>query len=435
MSDETVSRRSFFLVFVAFLMNAFLLVTAVSSVLALVDDTLLKSAMTDEFYGARAEIGMLNIVLLFIAMVALILVPHLPKLVLLPPVAVMIWQLIGAPGFAWSITDHASMAKLDEISLASIALAVFANRMTTGHWFLAASRLPFRDTSFVRTVIAMPIALFAIIGVGVGGLLAAIPVFIEQQSGGYLHFASDGLEVRETVLTKRDHTVHLVGMVHIGDPKFYRTLFRMIGPKALILAEGVTDREGRMKARPSYDNAARGLGLESQSEFQALLAGANRVDDASAVSVAPSSPVASDAQAPHVLFADIDVADLSPATLRFLEAVGTVFQAPTLAEAVQRYLAISTQFKDDEVQGVMEEIVHKRNQRVLAAFDKYESQYQVIYIPWGALHMPDLEKKMKARGYRIETVHMLPIAKYDVIWKGLSNSLQPVKSTAAAAAP
>ena len=209
----------------------------------------------------------------------------------------------------------------------------------------------------------------------------------------------------------------------------------MIGPKALILAEGVTDREGRMKARPSYDNAARGLGLESQSEFQALLAGANRVDDASAVSVTPSSPVASDAQAPHVLFADIDVADLSPATLRFLEAVGTVFQAPTLAEAVQRYLAISTQFKDDEVRGVMEEIVHKRNQRVLAAFDKYESQYQVIYIPWGALHMPDLEKKMKARGYRIETVHMLPIAKYDVIWKGLSNSLQPVKSTAAAAAP
>jgi hypothetical protein len=254
-------------------------------------------------------------------------------------------------------------------------------------------------------------------------------------SRGYLHFAAQGLEVRETTLVKGDHTVHLIGMVHIGDPEFYRTLYKGIPAEALVLAEGVTDRHNLMKAKPSYDNAARGLGLESQNEFQKLLAGSNMVDAPAASPTTPQPVAQANPAAPHVLFADIDVSDLSPSTLRFLEAVGTVFQSPTFAEAMQRYIAISQQFKEDEVKGVMDEILTKRNDHVIAAFDKYEPQYRLIYMPWGALHLPGIEDKILARGYKVQSVRMLPLAKYDAIMNALTQAFGTQPSAAPAPLP
>ena len=426
MSENSQAKRSFFLVFIVFLMNAFLAITAVSSVLALADDLLVKSAMDSQFFSIRGQVALLDIVLLLIAIVSLILVPQLPKLVLLPLVLVSVWQLLGAPGVEWSILDRASQVKLDVIALAAVALSFVINRARTGRLFISSADLPFHEGLVGRTIIAMPLALLALIVVGVGAVVSAVPTYVELQSRGYLHFASQGLEVRETTLVKGDHTVHLIGMVHIGDPEFYRTLYKGIPADALVLAEGVTDRQDRMKAKPSYDNAARGLGLESQGEFQKLLAGSNMVDAPAAPPAAPSTtshPVAqANPAAPHVLFADIDVSDLSPSTLRFLEAVGTVFQSPTFSEAMQRYIAISQQFKEDEVKGVMDEILTKRNDHVIAAFDKYEPQYRLIYMPWGALHLPGIEDKILARGYKVQSVRMLPLARYDAILKALTQS-------------
>ncbi len=416
MTQVSTERRSWFLVLIVFVINAFLTVNAVSALTGLVDDTVLMSPMDGSFFGLRTQIALLAMVLTLFALAFVILVPHLPKLALLPALLVLVWQILGAPGLEWSISDRKSWVMLDAIALASVALAFAINRSLTGHWYLAASRLPLREKLVVRTLIAMPIAALAVAFVAIGAMVAAVPVFIEQQSRGYLHFAAKGLEVRETIMRKGDRTVHLVGMVHIGEPSFYRGLYASIPTDALILAEGVTDREGRMKAKPVYENAARGLGLESQGEFQKQLANSTPVP----TSANPALPVK---PGPYVVFADIDVSELSPATTRFLEAVGTIFQSPTLAEALQRYVAVASQFTDDEVKAIMAEIVNKRNQRALSSFDKYADQYKTIYLPWGALHMPGFEDEMMKRGYRIESQRMLPIARYQTIIDALSGRL------------
>ena len=416
MSLASTERRSWFLVLIVFVINAFLAVNAVSALTGLVDDTVLMSPVDGPFFGLRTQIGLLAMVLTLFALAFVILVPHLPKLVLWPVVLVLVWQILGAPGLEWSITDRKTWVVLNAIALASVALAIAINKLSSGHWFLAASRLPFRENLAVRTLITMPIAALAVAFVAIGSVVAAVPVFIEQQSRGYLHFATEGLEVRETIMRKGDRTVHLVGMVHIGEPSFYRDLYASIPKDALILAEGVTDREGRMKAKPVYENAARGLGLESQGEFQKQLANSTPVP----VSTDPGLPVK---PGPYVVFADIDISELSPTTTRFLEAVGTIFQSPTLAEALQRYIDVASKFTDDEVKSIMDEIVIKRNQRALSAFDKYADQYKTIYLPWGALHMPDFEDEMTKRGYRIESQRMLPIARYQTIIDALSGRL------------
>ena len=114
-TDHPQAKRSFFLVFIVFLMNAFLAVTAVSSVLALADDLVVKSAMDSQYFSIRGQVALLDIVLLMVAIVSLILVPQLPKLVLLPLVLVSVWQLLGAPGVEWSILDRASQVKLERL--------------------------------------------------------------------------------------------------------------------------------------------------------------------------------------------------------------------------------------------------------------------------------------------------------------------------------
>jgi hypothetical protein len=227
-------------------------------------------------------------------------------------------------------------------------------------------------------------------------------------------------------MKKGESEVRLVGMVHIGEREFYRQLYAGIPPQALILAEGVTDRDNRMKAKPSYDNAARGLGLQSQGEFQSLLAGSNILEAAPAAPPAPGTQPAAVTPAlpvvagkPSVVFADVDVSELSPETLAFIEAAGSIFQSPTLSEAVGKYIDVTGRFTEPQIRAVMEELVKKRNAHALAAMDRHAARFNLIYLPWGALHMPDFEDRLVARGYRVVSSRMIPIAKYETIMNGL----------------
>lgn len=449
MSDFDVPQRRLGLSLFVGVANAFLVVTALSALAGLLDSIVLKSGMDSAFFLLRMQLGGLAAVLAFLVLAELVLVPHLPKLTILPPLLVTLWQIIGAPGIEWSLGDHASLARLDGILLGSVGAGLLMNKLNYGTWFIRSIDLPVYERLVRRTLIAGPIAALLLVVVGVGALVAAIPTYIEKESRGYLHFAANGLEVRETVMRKGDNEVRLVGMVHIGEPEFYRQLYAGIPAQALILAEGVTDRENRMKAKPSYDNAARGLGLQSQGEFQSLLAGSNVVQDEAAPAAAPGAPPQPPAAAvqgqppappaapgkPFVVFADIDVSELSPATLSFIEAAGSIFQSATLSEAAEKYMALTGRFTEPEVRAVMEELVVKRNEHAMAAFDRHEARFKLIYLPWGALHMPDFEDRLVKRGYRIASSRMLPIARYDTIVNGIMGQAGPAPSAQPAVTP
>jgi hypothetical protein len=426
MTDQDMPQSRYGLPIFVALANAFLFVAALNAAVGLLDNLVLKSAMDSSFFMFRLQLGGLAAVLTLLTLAQIILVPQLPKLTLLPPLLVALWQLAGAPGLSWSLSDHASLARLDGIMLGVTGFGLLMNKLNLGSWFIRTIDLPVRERLFIRTLIAGPIAALLLVFVGVGVLLMAIPTYVEQESRGYLHFAANGLEVRETVMRKGESEVRLVGMVHIGEPEFYRQLYAGIPPQALILAEGVTDRDNRMKAKPSYDNAARGLGLQSQGEFQSLLAGSNILEAAPAAPPAPGTPPAAVTPAlpvvagkPSVVFADVDVSELSPETLAFIEAAGSIFQSPTLSEAVGKYIDVTGRFTEPQIRAVMEELVKKRNAHALAAMDRHAARFNLIYLPWGALHMPDFEDRLVARGYRVVSSRMIPIAKYETIMNGL----------------
>ena len=328
------------------------------------------------------------------------------------------------------MTDPSTMLPIEAIALVSVILGFVMNRLSYGTFLIRTADLPVYERLVVRTLIAAPIAALALLIVPVAAVVTAIPVMLQQQTAGYLRFGNEGLEVRETVLTKGDREVRLVGMVHIGDPQFYRDLYASIPPKALVLAEGVTDRAGVLKASPSYENAARGLGLESQGDFQEMLRTSNRLD------LPPDAPQpAVDPAKPFVVFADADISDLAPGTRKFIEAVGSIFQSSSLDEALQKYAGITQAFTQAEMMAAMDELLIARNQKALAALDKYESQFSLIYLPWGAAHMPDFEKQLKARGYVVKSSSLRQIARYETVLGALApgNAQKPVVQTPAEA--
>jgi hypothetical protein len=390
-----------------FIANVFLIVTLGFSALGVIDGLLFQS-------GIGGTTG-LSVFLGLIVLALLILVPHLPKLTLLPSVLAMLWQLAGAPGVAWSMTDPATLLPIDAITLASALVGLLMNRLSYGSFLISADDLPVYERLLVRTLVAVPVAALVLLVTPVVAIMAAVPVMLQQQTGGYLRFGTDGLEVRETILTKGDREVRLVGMVHIGDPQFYRDLYASIPPKALVLAEGVTDRAGVLKASPSYENAARGLGLESQGDFQEMLRNSNRLD----LPPGMPQPVVDPAK-PFVVFADADVSDLKPGTRKFIEAVGGVFQSSTLDEALQKYMGVMEAFTTAEIMAAMDELLIARNRKALAALDRYEAQFSVIYLPWGAAHMPDFEAQLKARGYVVKSSSLRQIARYGTVLEALA---------------
>ena len=117
--------------------------------------------------------------------------------------------------------------------------------------------------------------------------------------------------------------------------------------------------------------------------------------------------------------ADVDVSEFSETTLRFIRAAGEVYASPTFGEALRRLVAVSGQFTEQEVAEVLHDIVDIRNERVMAEFDKRIGAFDVVFIPWGAQHMPGLADALFERGFRVHSQRMIKVARYSTIFGGL----------------
>ncbi|MEO6055112.1 MAG: hypothetical protein ABIP97_13975, partial [Chthoniobacterales bacterium] len=48
---------------------------------------------------------------------------------------------------------------------------------------------------------------------------------------------------------------------------------------------------------------------------------------------------------------------------------------------------------------LMDDILEARNQFILAKIEESAPRYDHVVVPWGAMHMPFLEQKLREKGY------------------------------------
>jgi hypothetical protein len=289
----------------------------------------------------------------------------------------------------------------------------------------------------VRTIAAVvSLLLFLTVGLGVL-MIAGVAAYMETESKGYVDFTSEGISLKETVLEKDGQKVRLIAMMHIGEPQFYRSLFASFEPGSLVLSEGVSDKQNRLSGSFSYRRVAEALGLERQPQLDEVTDEVVEEPSASSDQAAPQQPaqevpaqqadpapppppVPAANSRPDIVRADVDLSELSETTIRILMAIGELYASDSLGEAASRYFAMTSNFTEDDFRIFVDEIVNKRNARVLDEFDQRRSAYTTIIIPWGGLHMPGLEAALVERGFHISSQQQREVLRYETIGRRFS---------------
>jgi hypothetical protein len=413
MSDATGERRSLILVFFTFVANLYLVAFAADALVSVADDLWFMAAGASPLSEVRNTLA-LYVVIGSLAMIFVVtFVPQLPKLVFVPLIVAALWLALGGPPFTTVTSERTVTLFLGLIQLIIATAAFLVLQLKAGRALLSAQMLPRQNHVLLRIAFAAAIVL-ALIPVGLAGLGAwAVVSATETQTKGYIQFTWSEVQSRATVMRNNGKTVHLIATAHIAERSFYEEIYAGIPPHAVILAEGISDRNGLLGGDKSRGEAAGFLGLQTQEVFEALLGPAVSEDTAGAPVVpAKEAQPAQVKSRPDVVRADIDVSELSPPTLRCLRE-DVAFGDAALNEDEDRPEAPTCSAADRKV--FWDEILYTRNNRLLATFDKLSEKYDVFIVPWGALHMPDLELAFKERGFRVARTRMLTLARYQTV--------------------
>lgn len=411
MEAATKDGRGAVLTFFTFIANVYLAAFAMDAVVSVIDELTRVEGATRPLSALRDAVAGSVIVFSLVMVFVVTFVPQLPKVLFVPLIGAVLWFALGAPPFSPTTPETQLFLSLCQLLLAGLAF-LYA-QMTTGGWFLTAESLPRRKYLFLRIVAASFVTLTLIpIGLVAFGV-AAVVSYTENETKGYLQFTWSDVRVRESILRKDNKTVHLVATAHIAEAQFYETLYRDIPPNAVILAEGISDKKRLLGVVTAQNDAAKSLGLESQQVFETLLGPPVSETEEKPATGAPPKEAGQPKTRPDVVRADVDVSDLSETTIRCMRE-DLKFAQSSFDELMQ-VEPTTIQCTEADRKVYFAEILYKRNQKVLSEFDKRLAKYDVFVVPWGALHMPDLEKGFKARGFRIERARMLTLARYQTV--------------------
>ncbi|SCY33768.1 hypothetical protein [Desulfoluna spongiiphila] len=229
---------------------------------------------------------------------------------------------------------------------------------------------------------------------------SAFSSYVEAKTNGFMRITTTGLYMNEKTYGKDGKTLRLIPMIHIGRTAYYREIgTSMTNGRTLILAEGVSDEKGLLKTQFSYDNMGELLGLDSQSRMQL---------NATYVSTdfEPLDPSDAGAGKPHIVSADIDLSEVSPATVAFINTLATALsETDSPAEAWRQYTTwIDSQVNDENaLSDITYDIFTRRNEAAVAMMTKALPRYDTLIVPWGALHMAFIEKKAQRLGFILLT--------------------------------
>tara|TARA_R110002096_G_scaffold33146_11_gene95906 strand:- start:1631 stop:2668 length:1038 start_codon:yes stop_codon:yes gene_type:complete len=292
-----------------------------------------------------------------------------------------------------TFTDIATACRILDWMIVAVAVASFI-------WVLAAPR-QFNSRPWFKwqhSAIAGAVWLALSVGSLVTGFLGAAEA-INDLSRGFVQLSPRGITFAEKVLQKDGCRVHLVGLAHIGEGDFYTDLKKAlktpIKGKRLVLTEGVTDTEEKLppgfKSGNTYKQFAEQLGLEQQKDFAEGSADPQK---------AKESAETWEQLGVRFINADIDVSELSETHLSLLIKLLKTMDSGDLLESFVASSSLDVSPSEMENM-IVEGLIGQRNAHLMSIFDSHHHHYEEIYIPWGAAHLPDLERRFLSLGFSL----------------------------------
>jgi hypothetical protein len=369
--------------------NSVLALSAADAVVSTLDE-LVQVASGASWLGLpRAALAELALAAVALSVPVMLATPRMPLSVFLPLALATFWVTLGAAPLALWIPFEAVEVARCALQLAAVAVAfavVRARNGGRGIWLGDAEpdgpAFAWRHSLAFAAGLAM---LGPVAGLGYGAV--AIATEIQVMSHGFVQVGLGGVSLDDRHYQRDGREIRLVGMMHIGDPERYRALTRSFAREStIVLAEGVSDDEGRLASSLHYGKAARAIGLAPQEDLESYL-----LEGEGADAVAPEWPV--------VRRADVDASSFSPDTIEMIRWASEVWDAEDLPTALQTLLRGARELGPERSRAFFVDVIDRRNEHVVGEIERALGEYERVVVPWGALHLPGIEETVLSWGF------------------------------------
>ena len=365
---------------IAILLSLCLGLFLADAVISLADDTLIL------FFGIHLLAGIRGIVFLFTILIAIVvyglmgLTPMIPKRLFLPvtlfsPVAL----LVVVPFFIYfydRIQQIAWVISFCQV-VCGLSLLCYVQVGFKFRWPLVGeNQLEGRSFCWRNLSVFLLANLFGLLPAAIIHLALCAALAVDHFSDGFLALRPGGLTVQVRKYVRNDgKTIQLIPMSHVGEPAFYHALSQSFPTNSTILLEGVTDNRNLLTNKITYERMATSLGLaEQQREFR------------------PSRG--------ELVHADVDVEQFSPGTIALLNLAMLIHTKGVNAGNLLKLIQFSPPPHFEEQ--LFDDLLRKRNRRLLQEIKARLSQSENIIVPWGAAHIPELAKEIQKSGFRLD---------------------------------
>jgi hypothetical protein len=331
---------------------------------------------------------------------------RLPKRVFIPLVAFVILS----PLLAWLVPSLSSLRAFGPLmAAAQISLILLVTWRYRRGRSVTLPRETFTGPAFsfknllgfsAANMVVLPCVLVLLV-------LSTADQYMQKYTAGFMHLGPDGLHMAEKVYRRGDKTIRLAAMIHIGEKQYYEKVGGgRIAGRTVILAEGVTDNQHLLRNRPDYTRFAGLLGLSSQQEglqFKGKPIKAAELQAPKHPAVRPDHKPGE----PDLLRADVDVSVFRPSTISFLDSLGKQMrESTTVGKQLLSSIAWSQKNVTPEMQeSILDDILHRRNKVLLGYLKTSLPNYDTVVVPWGALHMAEIEAEVQKQGFQLQEVN------------------------------
>ncbi len=304
-----------------------------------------------------------------------------PSSIYLPPLLFLLWQTMGFwPIFPLQMEDPLRDLSGSILGLLIAFHSLWARRKLNGdflgffaiNFFAGRERFPWR-----RFLLFLPLSMIALAACSLTSMSLAMARQLNTESAGHVRIDWDGVFMRHSVYVKDGQRIYLFAMIHIGDAGFYeQVLARIPQDNTVVLEEGVKDKNRLIKEAFDYSKVASVLRIDHQTNKFSRDVFQQR----------------------NTVSADIDVSQLNPKTIDFLNKLGRVMNGNLDAES------LGALFHKDAMNIMQRDLIQFRNDHLMQVLAAQKDRYANIVIPWGGLHLKDIAERLEKQGYQRESL-------------------------------